>query len=29
LKLFASGCDGPSSRRIGYIPAWGYVCSRP
>ena len=29
LKLFASGCDGPSSRRIGYIPTWGYVCSRP
>ena len=29
LKLFASGVDGPSSRRIGYIPTWGYVCSRP
>ena len=29
LKLFASGCDGPSSRRICDVGAGGYVCSRP
>jgi len=29
LELFASGVDGPSSRRICDIGAGRYVCSRP